>query len=439
MSTPDTSRLNELQGALRTKMADNKAIADSFRIEDGVVVVSTQQKSAFDKNMSDIREIKSLIGGLEAMSEVEAWGSSQGNSSVAAAVAAQSQQFGQFDHRSIGEAFLDSPEFKSLANGRNGSNMSAPFQYNGSIQQKDVFATLPTGTLGNNANAVFGTVTRDPMITPAKRTKRVRDLFPARATTSTVIEYFKQTGFINNAAMVADRVGNQFGIKPQSSMTFEGAQTSVKTMAHWEAAHRNVLADEPQLRGIIDNELMYGLRLQEDAQILTGDGVGENLLGILATPGIQTYNWSSGANAAANQKADSRADALRRAITLSLLAYYEPSGIVIHPNDWEMIELTKDANGQYLVAQSVALGGEPKMWRVPLVESVAMTEGTALIGSFGQGAQLYDREQANIRISEQHADFFIRNAVVILAEQRLALAVKRPESFVRVSFDSAPA
>lgn len=439
MSTQDTSRLNELQGALRSKMSENKAIADSFRVEEGVVVVSTAQKTAFDKNMGDIREIKSLIGGLEAMSEVEAWGGAQAKDSVASAAAAQAQQYTQIETRSIGEAFLGSPEFKSLGNGRNGANMSAPFQYNGSIQQKDVFTTLPTGTLGNNANAVFGTVQRDAMVVPPKRTKRVRDLFPARATTSTVIEYFKQTGFINNAAMVAERVGNQFGIKPQSSMTFEGAQTSVKTMAHWEAAHRNVLADEPQLRAIIDNELMYGLRLQEDAQILQGDGTGENLLGVLNTPGIQTYNWSSGANAAANQVKDSRADALRRAVTLSLLAYYEPSGIVIHPNDWEQIELTKDANGQYLVAVSVALGGEPKVWRVPLVESVAMTEGTALVGSFGQGAQLYDREQANIRISEQHADFFIRNAIVILAEQRLALAVKRPESFVRVSFDNAPA
>lgn len=439
MSTQDTSRLNELQTALRSKMAENKAIADSFRVEDGVVVVSTAQKTAFDKNMADIREIKSLIGGLEAMSEVESWGGSQVKESVAQAAAAQAQQFSQVDTRSIGEAFLASAEFKSLANGRNGANMSAPFQYNGSIQVKDVYTTLPTGTMGNNANAVFGTVQRDPMITQAKRTKRVRDLFPARSTTSTVIEYFRMTGFTNNAAAVAERVGNQFGIKPQSSMSFEGAQTSVKTLAHWEAAHRNVLADEPQLRGIIDNELMYGLRLQEDAQILTGDGTGENLLGILKTPGIQTYNWSSGATDAQNNKKDSRADALRRAVTLSLLAYYEPSGIVIHPNDWEQIELTKDANGQYLVAASVALGGEPRVWRVPLVESVAMPEGTALVGSFGQGAQLYDREQANIRISEQHADFFIRNAIVILAEQRLALAVKRPESFVRVSFDSAPA
>jgi HK97 family phage major capsid protein len=67
-----------------------------------------------------------------------------------------------------------------------------------------------------------------------------------------------------------------------------------------------------------------------------------------------------------------------------------------------------------------------------------MPEGKALVGAFGTGAQLYDREQASIRISEQHADFFVRNAIVVLAEQRLALAVKRPEAFVSVDFDAAP-
>ena len=59
-------------------------------------------------------------------------------------------------------------------------------------------------------------------------------------------------------------------------------------------------------------------------------------------------------------------------------------------------------------------------WIIPVVETPAIAEGTALIGAFGTGAQLYDREQASIRISEQHADFFVRNAIVILAEQRLA-------------------
>jgi HK97 family phage major capsid protein len=84
------------------------------------------------------------------------------------------------------------------------------------------------------------------------------------------------------------------------------------------------------------------------------------------------------------------------------------------------------------------MGGEPKVWRMPVVDTPAITEGTALVGAFGTGAQLYDREDASIRISEQHSDFFVRNAIVILAEQRLALAVKRPEAFVKVDFDEQP-
>ena len=71
---------------------------------------------------------------------------------------------------------------------------------------------------------------------------------------------------------------------------------------------------------------------------------------------------------------------------------------------------------------------------MPVVQTPAMAQGTALVGAFGLGSQLYDREASNIRIAEQHADFFIRNAVVILAEERLALATKRPESFVVVTF-----
>jgi HK97 family phage major capsid protein len=214
-------------------------------------------------------------------------------------------------------------------------------------------------------------------------------------------------------------------------MQFEGHQAPVRTLAHWEAAHRNVLADEPQLRSIIDNELLYGLRLQEDFQILNGDGTGENLLGILNTSGVQTYEHQT----PADLTEDNYGDAIRRAATLAFLAYYEPSGVVVHPSDWEKMELTKNAQGSYLMAVSMQVGAEARIWRMPVIDTPAIDEGTALVGAFGSGAQLYDREQASIRISEQHADFFVRNAIVVLAEERLALAVKRPESFVKVSFD----
>ena len=429
----DQSRYTELQSAMREKMAGNKTIADSFKIEDGTVVVSPEQKSAFDKNMRDIKEIKSLLDGLEAMRDVERWEAEPASDSVAAKAAAT---YDRTPSRggTIGQMFIESEEFKSLANGRNGANMPSPFVLQKSdvagYSVKDVYSAMPSGTPG-----AFGRVERDAIVLPPMRTRRVRDLFPSRTTTAAVVEYFQMTGFTNAASSVAERNGGAFAQKPQSGFTFVGQQAPVRTLAHWEAAHRNVLADEPQLRSIIDNELMYGLRLQEDAQILSGDGVGENLTGILATNGIQTYDWSDGAT---DPVPDTKADAIRRAATLSFLAYYEPTGVVLHPNDWEDIELTKDNNGQYLIAVSVAMGGEPRIWRIPVVETPAITEGTALIGAFGTGAQLYDREQASIRISEQHSDFFVRNAIVVLAEQRLALAVKRPEAFVKVTFDSAP-
>lgn len=431
----DTSRLTELQGAMRAKMAENKTIADNFKIEDGTVVVSAEQKSAFDKNMSDIREIKGLVEGLESMRDADKWASEPQNSVAQASAYATSELQNvvqQVRAQSIGESFLSSAEFKSLlASGS--ANMPAPYK-SGDYSVKDLYSALPTGTPGS-----FGTIQRDAMVIPPMRTKRVRDLFPSRTTTAAIIEYFRMTGFTNNAAAVAERSGEAFGSKPQSSFTFVGQQAPVRTLAHWEAAHRNVLADEPQLRSIIDNELMYGLRLQEDAQILNGSGTGENLTGILNTSGVQTYSWSQGTYSAVAGMSDTKADAIRRAATLSFLAYYEPTGIVMNPNDWEDIELSKDGNGAYVVAVSVALGGEQKLWRIPLVDTPAIAEGTALIGAFGTGAQIYDRESPSIRISEQHADFFVRNAIVILAEQRLALAVKRPESFVKVTFDNTPA
>ena len=452
----DTGRLRELQSALRGKMQSNKEIADSFVIENGTVIVDKEKKSAFDKNMVEIKELKGLIDGVEAFNEVKQWGSEASGESVAAAAAAgyavPRQQL-----QTIGDMFISSDEFKSLGGGRNGANMPAPWQVKTSLTThnysvKDVFSAMPTagnlsGFQRGSGLGDFGSVQRDPMVASPMRTKRVRDLFPVRRTTAQVIEYFRQLGFTsisaanfaafpgysgnNDAAAVAERSGDAFGLKPQSSFQFVGEQAPVRTLAHWEAAHRNVLADEPQLRSIIDNELLYGLRLLEDSQILNGDGAGENLKGVLQTSGIQTYDHT--ALGAAATPDDTKADALRRAATLSFLAYYEPSGIVMHPNDWEDIELTKDTNGQYLVAVSVAMGGEPRVWRMPVVETPAIAEGTALVGAFGTGAQLYDREDASIRISEQHSDFFIRNAIVILAEQRLALAVKRPEAFVKVT------
>jgi len=428
----DEGRLNELKSALDVKMSEQQQIADSMQFEGDTLVVDDEKKSAFHSNMAEIREIKGLIDDMTTLRDMSAWASEADYKSVAAEVAAGVEAevaYHQQNQGSVGDRFLQSEEFKSLQGGKAGVNMNAPFMAK-SLSTKDIYSGLPTGT-----PSAFGSVERDGIVPIAQRRNRIRDLFPTRTTNAAVVEYFRQTGFTNAADTVAEYVTGAsptvFGAKPQSSMTFVGEQAPVRTIAHWEAAHRNVLADEPQLRSIIDNELLYGLRLTEDEQILSGSGTGEDLNGILNTSDIQTYAWDDSGS-------DSKADAIRRAATLAYLSYYEPTGVIVHPSDWEDMELTKNSQGTYLLAMSVANGADQRIWRIPVIDTLAIPEETALVGAFGTGAQLYDREAASIRISEQHSDFFVRNAIVVLAEERLALAVKRPEAFVKVTFDAEP-
>lgn len=431
------ARIHELRSALEAKQADLRDFLDyGVRVDGNNIEMKSDDYSDARAVMADIDEIKSLID-AESMTSGDYAAGAPGQS-VAMGFNAGGSIGGGLQGKSLGELFTDSHEFKSLqTSGR--LTMDQPFELDqadvtGGYGQKDLFTGSLTG--GVNPNG-FGRIQRDPYVPRAQRPNRVRDLFPAATTSANLIDYFRVLGLDNdgkgNAAPVAERTtdGTNFGLKPKSSLRFESAQAPVRTIAHWEAAHRNVLADEPQLQSIIDNELLYGLALEEDDQILNGDGTGENLLGVLNTPNVQKYTGVSG---------DQMSDQLRKSATLSVLANYPGTGFVLHPLDWEKIELQKaSGDGQYMLTSNVAIGASTQVWRQPVVESPAMAEGTWLTGAFGIGAQLYDRALASVRIAEQHSDFFVRNAVAVLVEERLALSVKRPESFVVGTFATASA
>lgn len=455
MATPTTD-VRELREALQKNLDIMDGISTQFEVKGENVTVSQTDADNYRSALAEAEKIRGVLEPLERGAELKSWASaapgSGGDGSMATQIAAgmaQAMRDVDMDVKSLGELFTASEEFKELDHGRNGDNMRTPFTLEavdlGGFGYKDVF----TAGVGTGPITQFGRRQRDPMVPRAQRMDRVRDLFPVAQTDANLIEYFRIIGFgtdrldlTSGARTVRERAaadgvsapnGNSqdvFGLKPKSNLRFESAQAPVRTIAHYEVAHRNVLDDEPQLQSTINNELLYGLRLEEDKQILLGDGTGENLLGILNTPNIQGYTQGSNGNTG-----ETKADALRRAATRAILAYYPPSGYVLHPYDWEDIELTKaTGDGQYVMATNVAVGAESRAWRQPVIESPAMPEGTFLTGAWGLGAQLYDRAQANIRIADQHADFFIRNAVAILAEMRLALAVKRPESFVKGTF-----
>lgn len=230
-------------------------------------------------------------------------------------------------------------------------------------------------------------------------------------------------------------------LKPTGEFTNFTLETeSVKTIATSVDVARQVLDDVQQLRAFIDNQLMFEMGYTEEYNLLYGDGSSSQLRGLMTEPARQIYLWSAGRTQVVGTASlkDTKIDALRRAITVVQMARYPADGIVIHPYDWQDIELAKGSDGHYLWI-SVSDGGPQRFFQYPVVVTDAIAQGTALTGSFALGTTLWDREQANIRISDQHADNFKRNLLSLLAEERMAQTIYRPEAFVDVVFDNPPA
>jgi HK97 family phage major capsid protein len=319
---------------------------------------------------------------------------------------------------SIGAKFVQSEQYKSMISRKVFD--SDPFEL------KDIVASrlIDTGAgLSVLPDVIPG------MIAPAERILRIRNLIPTSGTTSNSIAFVRETLFTNAAAPVKESKEGSEATKPESAKEFEPGVEQVQTIAHWIPVTRQILADAPVLQGFISNQLIYGLKLAEEDQILFGNGVAPQLNGITgqATVYDNTLPTQLGVTNI------TRIDDIRAAILQAMQAEYPVSGLVLNPFDWAAMELLKTTQRNYLWV-SVNDGGVARLWRLPVVETNSMPQGYFLVGAFSLGAQIFNREQSTIRVSEHHESFFVQNLVAILAEERLALVVTRPQAFIYGSF-----
>lgn len=265
------------------------------------------------------------------------------------------------------------------------------------------------------------------IITNPNQRLTVRDLLAPGDTESNAVAYLRELLFTNNAAPVAENT-----TKPYSEITFEEVLSGVKTVAHLMKIAKQTLDDLPQLRSIINGRLLNGLKRVEDTQLLFGSGVGNNLHGI--------YTQATAfANPSTKTTPSNSLDVMRLAMLQVTLAELSATGHVMHDIDWTDIELIKDANTKGYLFSNPFGTLEARLWGLPVAQTnQAGMLGNFLTGSFADAAQIFDREDANVVISTENADDFEKNMVSVRAEERLALAVYRPQAFVKGSLTVGP-
>jgi HK97 family phage major capsid protein len=155
------------------------------------------------------------------------------------------------------------------------------------------------------------------------------------------------------------------------------------------------------------------------------------LTDVLAWSGIQARIHAN-ASYRGGATTDTLAETLRRAITDIYLEFYRPDGIVLHPTQGENLELLRETSPGVGAFLNIYDSATMRVWRVPVVETPAMTSGTALVGQFKLGVTVWDRMQTEI-LTGQPNDLFLRNAWAILAELRAAWAVTRPKALEKIT------
>jgi HK97 family phage major capsid protein len=283
----------------------------------------------------------------------------------------------------------------------------------GEVASRDALVADVTGTTNMRRGEFQG------IMPQLRRRLSVLDLLPTGTMAANTFPYTQEGGSFATAVEVAEG-----GLKPEAALTLTDAEAVAATIAHWLKIRKQALADAPALQSIIDGRLRYGVLRRLEGQVLSGDGAGANMLGIRNTAGIGAITFTAGAVIV---------EQILKGITTVMLADAEATGIVMHPTDWQTALLLKATGTGAYVSGGPFEVTPRQLWGVPLVPSVAIPQGTALVGDFSIGAQLFIREGVQVLLSDSDQDDFIRNRVTMLAEMRAALPVFRPAAFATVA------
>ncbi len=289
--------------------------------------------------------------------------------------------------------------------------------------------TITSSAVGVSTTGVLQ-IDRIPGITmEARQVLKVRDLLNAAPTTMQVVDFVK----VNTPMAIASPVV-EASAKPENAVTFTSISEKVRTIATWIPATKQILDDFTELNSFINSTLPYYVNLEEELQLLSGDNTGENLHGLIT----QASAFSTGLLSAT--AGWNKIDIVGRAIQqITAAKELDPTFIVMHPNDWFGIRLTKDGFGRYILGDPQT-NVTPSLFGLTVVYTTSISNGTFLVGSGSPiASQIRDRMEMQVEVSTEHQDYFVKNLVAVRAEKRMVLVVKRPASYVTGTFTTSPA
>lgn len=329
---------------------------------------------------------------------------------------------GNTQTRSFGELIVNHDDYKKLVRKGAGGLKDGRWSRTLEFPEADFRATLTTTVSG------LTKYERPPGIVLVEQQElTVADLLASGETENTTIRYMQEDTY-TNAATALDEEGTY----AEASWDLSEVDSPIKKIGVLARVTEEIFADSAAIQSYVNARLPFMVKEREELHLLSGTGLNNQITGLLSTTGIQTLAAAS---------ASSVLNAVHKAITkVRVVGRYQPTAILLNPYDWENIKLTQDANGQYIAGGPFyapygngAYSNVMMLWGLPAVSTTNVSQGTALVGSFRLGAQLWRRKGLTIETTNSDASDFANDRIAIKVSERLGLAVYRPKAFCTVT------
>ena len=200
--------------------------------------------------------------------------------------------------------------------------------------------------------------------------------------------------------------------KPEAVLTFTPVSSPLDTLAHWTQITRQALEDATYIRSVIEGKLRRGITLA------VADAIQDAIVAATLPTAIQPVGGDL-------------LSAIRAGVGTVQSNGYNPNAVILNPADWAALDIS---------VMGGTLGGPTvgtNFWGLTPIPSRWQTAGVALVGDFKAGVVWFDRNVSNVFMSDSHADLFIKNTLVILAETRGKAAVPEPMALCECSVAAA--
>ncbi len=294
------------------------------------------------------------------------------------------------------------------------------------LERKTIFESA----VGTETPGVIEADRDGGIVREAQRRLRVRDALSSRPTQAPLVYWVKVNAPLVSASPMMQHEGL---VKHENTVTFTTANSTVRTIATFVKASRQVLDDFGELAGLLRSDLPYYVNRQEETQLLSGDNDHDNLNGLITQ--ATAFDTSLLSASAGWTRIDQIGAAIQQ---IGEADEIDPSFVILHKRDWWKIRRTKDSFGRYILGDPQSKGN-PSLWDLTTIPTNSIAAGTFLVGSGDPAAaEIRDRMEMEVLISSEDSDNFQRNLITIRAEKRMCLAVKRAASYITGTFTTSP-